>query len=46
MMIARSLVNDRLAENYFSNLENNKKTLKKLLQQYPQDMTVKEVLQN
>ena len=46
MMIARSLVNDRLAEFYFSNLENNKKTLKKLLQEYPEDMTVKEVLQN
>ena len=46
MMIARSLVNDRLAENYFYILESNKKILRELLQEYPENMTVKEILRN
>jgi hypothetical protein len=46
MMIARSLVNDRLSETYFRILQDNKKILRELLQEYPENMTVKEILRN
>lgn len=45
IMIAKNLANDKVAKKYFNILKSNDHTLKKLLQDYQENTTVKEILQ-
>jgi hypothetical protein len=46
MMIARSLTDDLLSKTYFDYISDNKKTLLEYLSKYPENMTVKEIIQS